>query len=893
MIITGKIIRLLIMVSVLALMHIPDLTCAQTPLCRYLFLTNFEHTRQERDIIWFWTPDTLVGPVHSNDFIGMKFTPQFHGQVSTSQNRFILYQANPYFEAEPHFGVPLLRFPEPPEFVGNDGSRIGNPEEGMQYRLVMDNEFGRVYCWWGGVPFNDEIEPLDEYFWDDYDWLYFDSPLEMYGIIDGVVTIGCSHDIKLLDDIRYAAAEQQYGRFVEDECDDMLGIISERNIIIANTNANGRDNGFYREDVPLSRHSIVINGALVAFGESFTFENQNDEWNRRQGPEPDDRGAIFLTGSIAQYRRGYVHRSNHQRTGYSKKYVHDSRLIENPPPLFPTIDERQILGEGNVLELSEEHSPYVVIGDGAYNYITASAGTEIILEDSLALTCQRSLILIGEEENPVVFRRSDPEMFPDYPGISVSGCDSTNIRHLRLENGATWPRSISPGSGKIEFCDIPNDLNINRFDKMTFRECNFGGSVEIRYFERRGANTKVSFINCKFDGSLIFNADCDTIELINCEISEDLEINRFSMLVRVNLCNIGGSTAFQASRLLIVDSQIRGEEFSVFSAGNTQLTHCDIWGDITIDGPSGRIEDCHFSGSNLTLRSFSSIEFFDNEIDNEMAFHNGRSILIQECELLHSSIFRNVEEIEVIYSELEGAMAVQGNDECTIKGNIISGGMKYESGNEFLSGLTVDNNTIVDADTAGLWIREANWFTTNNNIFYNNQSGILVETCHRDYTSNFNCSFMNTDGHYLGLIHGNFDFISDPMFVNPEGGDFNLTPESPCIDAGNPASRLDPDGTCADVGALPFDHSLSAESQEIVVNDFSVSASPNPFNNRTTISFTSRTAGIAEVDIYDLNGRIISSLLREVSRGANNLPLSGHEIGGTGMYFLRIRCDNQ
>jgi hypothetical protein len=276
-----------------------------------------------------------------------------------------------------------------------------------------------------------------------------------------------------------------------------------------------------------------------------------------------------------------------------------------------------------------------------------------------------------------------------------------------------------------------------------------------------------------------------------------------------------------------------------------------------------------------------------------MAFHNGRSILIQECELLHSSIFRNVEEIEVIYSELEGAMAVQGNDECTIKGNIISGGMKYESGNEFLSGLTVDNNTIVDADTAGLWIREANWFTTNNNIFYNNQSGILVETCHRDYTSNFNCSFMNTDGHYLGLIHGNFDFISDPMFVNPEGGDFNLTPESPCIDAGNPASRLDPDGTCADVGALPFDHSLSAESQEIVVNDFSVSASPNPFNNRTTISFTSRTAGIAEVDIYDLNGRIISSLLREVSRGANNLPLSGHEIGGTGMYFLRIRCDNQ
>jgi predicted outer membrane repeat protein len=65
-----------------------------------------------------------------------------------------------------------------------------------------------------------------------------------------------------------------------------------------------------------------------------------------------------------------------------------------------------------------------------------------------------------------------------------------------------------------------------------------------------------------------------------------------------------------------------------------------------------------------------------------------------------------------------------------------------------------------------------------------------------------NVIYSNIEGGYPGT--GNIDI--DPQFVNAGAGNFHLTCSSPCIDAGDPASPLDPDYTRADMGAYYYHH---------------------------------------------------------------------------------------
>ncbi|MDP6797931.1 MAG: CotH kinase family protein, partial [Candidatus Krumholzibacteria bacterium] len=80
----------------------------------------------------------------------------------------------------------------------------------------------------------------------------------------------------------------------------------------------------------------------------------------------------------------------------------------------------------------------------------------------------------------------------------------------------------------------------------------------------------------------------------------------------------------------------------------------------------------------------------------------------------------------------------------------------------------------------------------------------------------FRYSLSDTDS-----IPGIGNLFEAPLFVDASAGNFNLTAFSPCINAGDPLSPPDPDGTLADMGALPFDMTASG----IVINEINYHSS--------------------------------------------------------------------
>lgn len=70
---------------------------------------------------------------------------------------------------------------------------------------------------------------------------------------------------------------------------------------------------------------------------------------------------------------------------------------------------------------------------------------------------------------------------------------------------------------------------------------------------------------------------------------------------------------------------------------------------------------------------------------------------------------------------------------------------------------------------------------------------------------NVGTSITGTYSTVQGGYAGSGNLSADPLFVDVANADFTLQPASPCIDAGDPASQLDPDGTRADQGAFAYD----------------------------------------------------------------------------------------
>ncbi len=324
--------------------------------------------------------------------------------------------------------------------------------------------------------------------------------------------------------------------------------------------------------------------------------------------------------------------------------------------------------------------------------------------------------------------------------------------------------------------------------------------------------------------------------------------------------------------------------------------------------------------------SWKGIQFFNTMEDN----------LIQNCEITNATYCAvDIENSKVdiientIYENLTttqkgAAINVIGLDSVYIYKNLIANntssilcaGIVCDNANPLISHNIIVNNTAGFAGAISL--KNSSNPTMINNTIANNEStygygamwfassSATVNNCilidDLDVFNLFGSTVYVTYTCISGGYSGTGNINEDPMFENPTAGSgtsyngleasWSLLEGSPCIDAGDPASPPDPDGTVADMGALYFDQPHSVDSA-INNNSGLLQNFPNPFNSETNISYNIKPSRKSKIIIYNIKGDIVKEF--------NNLPFEGNygEIvwDGTdtngnavsnGVYFYKI-----
>jgi len=218
---------------------------------------------------------------------------------------------------------------------------------------------------------------------------------------------------------------------------------------------------------------------------------------------------------------------------------------------------------------------------------------------------------------------------------------------------------------------------------------------------------------------------------------------------------------------------------------------------------------------------------------------------------------------------------------------------------------TISNNT---ADNYGGGIRLAAEcrVTLINSILWDNTpqeasviSNDILTVSYSDINGGRNGIQLSEDAQ-LNWDEGNID--EDPLFVDREEGDYNLSEDSPCIDAGTAFFVWEGDtlvdipedeynGNAPDMGAFESEFTDVTDDLVELPDEFRLHpAFPNPFNSSTELRFDLPAASDVTLKIYDLTGREVLFLTDnlfvsgryEVTWNASDMP--------SGIYLARLEA---
>jgi hypothetical protein len=225
------------------------------------------------------------------------------------------------------------------------------------------------------------------------------------------------------------------------------------------------------------------------------------------------------------------------------------------------------------------------------------------------------------------------------------------------------------------------------------------------------------------------------------------------------------------------------------------------------------------------------------------------------------------------------------------------GGIWLSYSDMVINNVTISNNSSSNYG-GGICLNSNSTIAIINSILWNNETGISgdeVSFGMDGSNSNVTISYSNIQGGEEGILDnanggsvtwldGNID--ADPLFCNPDSGDYTLAENSPCVGTGENGANMG----AFDVGC---DSILSIEPELIIPVEFTLHQNyPNPFNPVTKIRFDLPEDADVRLAVYDVLGREVAELVSgRVLSGFHEVIWDASDVS-SGVYLCQLTTLN-
>jgi len=276
-------------------------------------------------------------------------------------------------------------------------------------------------------------------------------------------------------------------------------------------------------------------------------------------------------------------------------------------------------------------------------------------------------------------------------------------------------------------------------------------------------------------------------------------------IIRNNRGLRGGGVCVVSSNVTLDNCTISDNRAEILGGGGVYCDYssptfinCTITNNTAEDDCGGGVA-CNLGGRATFINCTINGNYADDRAHPPYIGGGGISLYMVSANLSNCTIFDNFSEpggggIAIYYS---GNLSL---DHCTIESNYT---IAPGSGIDIYSGCTAEvTNSIISNNYSDYGIHNSGTLTVDFTDFFNNYAGPIsgnIPTGFGELTQT------NANGDSCDVY---YNIFLDPLFVGRYSEDYNLRWRSPCIDAGDPDSPLDPDNTVCDMGRFYFNQDV-------------------------------------------------------------------------------------